>query len=39
VLLVFAVFGWALEPSVAPDSDYDPPAAGLDVGKVATVGE
>lgn len=24
VLLVFAVFGWALEPSVAPESDYDP---------------
>ena len=25
VLLVLAVFGWAMEPSVADDSDYDPP--------------
>ena len=25
-MLVFAAFGWALEPSVADDSDYDPPA-------------
>jgi cytochrome c oxidase subunit 1 len=25
-LLVFALFGWALEPSVADDDDYDPPA-------------
>ena len=23
---MFALFGWALEPSVADDSDYDPPA-------------
>jgi cytochrome c oxidase subunit 1 len=23
--LVFTMFGWALEPSVADDSDYDPP--------------
>jgi cytochrome c oxidase subunit 1 len=26
LLLVFALFGWALEPSVADDTDYDPPA-------------
>jgi hypothetical protein len=23
--LLFALFGWALEPSVAVDSDFDPP--------------
>jgi cytochrome c oxidase subunit 1 len=40
VLLVFAVFGWALEPSVAPESDYDPSATGPDVGTtMATVSE
>ena len=38
--LVFALFGWALEPSVAPESDYDPPEVGPDVGtEVATVGD
>ena len=26
MILVFALFGWALEPSVADDTDYDPPA-------------
>jgi cytochrome c oxidase subunit I len=26
--LVLALFGWALEPSVADESDYDPPAGG-----------
>ena len=25
VILLLAIFGWALEPSVADDSDYDPP--------------
>ena len=40
VVLVTALFGWALEPSVAPESDYEPPAAGPDVGtEVATVAE
>ena len=24
-ILVLAMFGWALEPSVADESDYDPP--------------
>src|SRR5215217_3553954 len=24
LILLLAVFGWAMEPSVAPDSDYDP---------------
>jgi cytochrome c oxidase subunit 1 len=40
VLLVIAVFGWALEPSVAPESHYDPSATGPDVGTtVAAVSE
>jgi hypothetical protein len=26
VVLLLGVFGWALEPSVAEESDYDPPA-------------
>lgn len=25
-IVVLAMFGWALEPSVAPESDYDPPS-------------
>src|SRR3954451_14565713 len=25
-VVVLAIFGWSLEPSVAPESDYDPPA-------------
>jgi cytochrome c oxidase subunit 1 len=25
IILVLAMFGWALEPHTAPDSDYDPP--------------
>ena len=38
-LLVLAVFGWAMEPSVADDSDYDPPADDAGPGTdVATVG-
>ncbi len=28
VILLLAVFAWALEPSVADDSDYDPPPQG-----------
>jgi cytochrome c oxidase subunit 1 len=27
-IVILAMFGWALEPSVAPDTDYDPPADG-----------
>ena len=26
VIALFAIFGWAMEPSVAPESDYEPPA-------------
>ncbi|MDQ3177992.1 MAG: cytochrome c oxidase subunit I [Actinomycetota bacterium] len=25
LLTVFAIFGWAMEPATAPDSDFDPP--------------
>ena len=28
VVLLFGIYGWALEPSTAPDSDMDPPAQG-----------
>jgi cytochrome c oxidase subunit 1 len=28
LFLVLAMFGWALEPSTAPETDFDPPAAG-----------
>ncbi len=28
VILLLAMFAWALEPSVADDSDYDPPPSG-----------
>ncbi len=28
VILLLAIFAWALEPSVADDSDYDPPPQG-----------
>ncbi len=28
VILLLAAFGWVLEPSVAGDDEYDPPAAG-----------
>ncbi len=33
VILLLAMFGWALEPSVADDSDYDPPLPGGEPGK------
>ncbi|MEI6742594.1 MAG: cytochrome c oxidase subunit I [bacterium] len=28
IFLVLAMFGWALEPSTAPETDFDPPASG-----------
>jgi cytochrome c oxidase subunit I len=38
-LLVLTVFGWAMEPSVADDSDYDPPTDDAGPGTdVATIG-
>ncbi len=40
VILVFGMFGWALEPSVAPDSEYDPvppePEAGTGLATVSS---
>ena len=27
-ILLMGIYAWALEPSVADDSDYDPPAQG-----------
>ena len=32
-ILLLAMFGWALEPSVADESDYDPPLHGGEPGK------
>ena len=37
-IVLFAIFGWALEPSVADDSDYDPPADGTPSKELATLG-
>jgi len=37
--MLLALFGWALEPSVADESDYDPPADDADPGTdLATIG-
>jgi cytochrome c oxidase subunit 1 len=39
LVIVLAMFGWALEPSVADESDYDPPADGGGATKeLATIG-
>ncbi len=38
-IVLLAMFAWALEPSVADDSDYDPPADGGGTNKeLATIG-
>ncbi|MEY4229885.1 MAG: hypothetical protein RLZZ362_734 [Actinomycetota bacterium] len=38
VIILLAMFGWALEPSVADDTDYDPPADGGETTKeLATI--
>ena len=37
-LLLLAIFGWSLEPSVADDSDYDPPAGGDSTKELASIG-
>ena len=39
VVLFFGAGGWALKPSVAPESDYDAPAGGCDVGAALTAGQ
>jgi cytochrome c oxidase subunit 1 len=28
VIILFSAFGWALEPSTAPETDFDPPSSG-----------
>jgi cytochrome c oxidase subunit 1 len=38
VLALLAMFGWALEPSVAPDDDYEPPIDDTPGTELATVG-
>jgi len=38
VLALLAMFGWALEPSVAPDDDYEPPVDDTPGTELATVG-
>jgi cytochrome c oxidase subunit 1 len=38
VLILLAMFGWALEPSYADPSDYDPPAESGPSTELATVG-
>ena len=37
-IVLLAMFGWAIEPSVADDSDYDPPAGGDTSKELATLG-
>ncbi|HAP78082.1 MAG TPA: cytochrome ubiquinol oxidase subunit I, partial [Acidimicrobiaceae bacterium] len=37
-IVLLASFGWAIEPSVADDSDYDPPAGGEPSKELATLG-
>ena len=38
-ILILGIFGWVLEPSVADDSDYDPPAEGSGPSKeLASIG-
>ncbi|MEI7547797.1 MAG: cytochrome c oxidase subunit 4, partial [Actinomycetota bacterium] len=37
-ILLLGVFGWVLEPSVAEDSDYDPPAGGAETKELSSVG-
>ena len=37
-IILLAMFGWALEPSVADHDDYDPPADGGSTKELATLG-
>ncbi|MGE0136844.1 MAG: cytochrome c oxidase subunit I [Ilumatobacteraceae bacterium] len=37
-IVLLAMFGWSLEPSVADESDYDPPAPGGTSKELASVG-
>jgi cytochrome c oxidase subunit 1 len=36
-ILLLAIFGWSLEPSVADESDYDPPQGGAPSKELASV--
>ena len=36
-ILLLAAYGWALEPSTAPESDYDPPEGGSPTKELASV--
>ena len=38
IIVLLAIFGWCLEPSVADDSDYDPPADGNTSKELAHLG-
>ena len=38
LIVLLAIFGWCLEPSVADDSDYDPPADGNTSKELAHLG-
>ena len=38
VVILFAMWAWSLEPSVADDSDFDPPAEGGTTKELASVG-
>jgi len=37
-IVVLAMFGWSLEPSTAPDTDFDPPASGEGTKELAPLG-
>ena len=37
-IVLLGIFGWALEPSVAPDTDYDPPDGGEPSKELASLG-
>jgi cytochrome c oxidase subunit I len=38
VIVLFAMFAWSLEPSVADDTDFDPPASGGPTKELTSVG-
>jgi cytochrome c oxidase subunit I len=37
-MVLGSMFGWALEPSMADDDDYDPPSDGESTKELATIG-
>jgi hypothetical protein len=38
VISLLGIYGWALEPSVADELDYEPPAAGGPTKEIAPLG-